>query len=87
MTVVEFWDLTPRETMMTCQAAAWRMEQAHELALSLAWHAEALTRAKRIPPLQRLLARLRRASAPEPDLDLEERAAEFEELKRRMNRG
>lgn len=82
MTVAEFWGLTPRETQMVCDAAAWRMAQAQELALSLAWHTAALSRAKRIPPLQRLLARLRRAAEPEPDI--EERRAEFEELKRRM---
>lgn len=82
LSTLEFWDLTPRETVMACQAAMWRMEQAQEQALSLAWHMAALTRAKRIPPLARLLARLRRASEPEPPI--EDRRAEFEELKQRM---
>jgi hypothetical protein len=51
--------------------------------LSLAWHTAALTHARRMPPLARLLNQLKKPTTPEP---LEKRREEFEEMKARMNR-
>jgi len=80
VTALEFWDLTPRETMAAIEAAAWRMQQEQALTVSLAWHTAALTRAKRLPPLSQLLAKLK----PRKNIPLEQRREEFEDLKARM---
>lgn len=47
--------MTPAETNATIEAANWRMERKRKLYLSTAWHAAALSRAKRMPRLRRLL--------------------------------
>ena len=54
--VLEFWSLTPRETYATIEASSWRLEREHRRDAWLAWHIAALSRAKRLPPLQRLIA-------------------------------
>jgi len=58
----EFWELTPWETFQAIEAAGWRAEQDARRDVALAWHVAALSRAKTLPPLRRLL----RSSAPKP---------------------
>lgn len=70
---MEFWDLTPREVVMTVEAA-------HERDLFLAWHIAALQRQAKLMPLAQLLAKLK----PRQEIPIEQRRAEFEELKARM---
>jgi hypothetical protein len=55
VTVLEFWELTPRETTMTIEAAVWREERQQKADRARAWLAAALTRARRLPSLQQLL--------------------------------
>jgi hypothetical protein len=52
---VEFWDMTPREIQAAIEADIWRRELVHRRDAWLAWHVAALSRAKRLPPLQRML--------------------------------
>lgn len=85
VSVAEFWALTPRETYATIDAAVWRMEQAHRRDGWLAWHIAALSRARRLPALQRILGG-GKSHALSGD-ELEQRRQEHEELKRRMNLG
>jgi hypothetical protein len=47
--------MTPRETTMAIEAAIWRDERAQKQALSMAWYAGALPRAKRLPGLKELI--------------------------------
>ena len=47
--------MTPRETSAAIEAFTWRMEREHRRDAWLAWHTAALSRAKRLPPLRRLL--------------------------------
>jgi hypothetical protein len=54
--VVEFLDLTPRETYMAIEAAIWRDERRQKQDVALAWRTAALVRAKRMPSLKQLLA-------------------------------
>jgi soluble lytic murein transglycosylase-like protein len=77
VTVSEFWEMTPRETMMAIEAAIWRDERAQKQALSAAWHTAALARVKRLPALAQLFA------APARKLrgrELEKRRREFAEM-------
>lgn len=53
---LEFWDLTPRETVQAIEAAAWRLEEEQRGRLWLAWHVAALSRARRLPSLAQILA-------------------------------
>jgi len=47
--------MTPRETALAFEAAAWRYERERQRAAWLAWHIAALGRAKRLPSLRRLM--------------------------------
>jgi len=47
--------MTPRETFATIDAANWRADVQRHRDIWFAWHIAALSRAKRMPPLQRLL--------------------------------
>ena len=47
--------MTPRETNAAIEAFAWRVEREHRRDAWLAWHVAALSRARRLPPLRRLL--------------------------------
>jgi hypothetical protein len=69
--------MTPRETVAFVEAAAWRMEQEQRARMGLAWHIAALSRAKKLPPLQRMLGggRTRKLEGEE----LEKRRREHEE--------
>jgi hypothetical protein len=75
--VLAFWDLTPRETYMTIEAAVWRDERQQRQIIAQAWGTAALTRAKRLPGLRQLLAGPGKALKGR---ELEKREQEFEEL-------
>ena len=55
LSVVEFWALTPAETIATIEAANWRQDQDQRRDLALAWHIAAMTRTRKIPSLRQLL--------------------------------
>lgn len=55
MDVEAFWRLTPKETFAAIDAAAWRQDVDHRRNAWLAWHVAALSRAKRLPSLKRLV--------------------------------
>lgn len=78
--MLEFWELTPRETVAAIEAGMERNQAERELTMSLAWHTAALTRTKRMPALAQLLARMK----PRKAVPIEERREEFEEMKARM---
>ena len=79
--LTEFWDMTPQETMITFEASAWRDRREQGLTLSNAWHSAAFARTKRLPSLKGLLKRLE----PRKPESLEERRAEFAEMKARLD--
>ena len=81
--VREFWSLTPRETYMVLEAATWRLEREHRRDAWLAWHIAALSRAKRLPALQRLIAP-GKARALEGE-ELERRRAEHQEIVQKID--
>jgi hypothetical protein len=71
--------MTPKETVMTIEAANWRMESKQQMTAWLAWHVAYLSRVKKMPPLKALLR-----SAEAKTLDPEEadiRKDEFTEMK------
>ena len=76
--------MTPRETVMAIEAAAWRAEQAQRGRAWLAWHVAALSRAKRMPPLARLF-RLPGAKRLEGE-ELARRRREFEGMKQKFEK-
>ena len=86
ISVAEFWEMTPRETFAAVEAAAWRMRQEQMLALSTAWHTAALSRAKKLPALAVLMARMKDGGRPKTEDrgKLAERRREFNEMKERM---
>ncbi len=73
--------MTPRETILAFEAAAWRMRQDRANLVSLAWHTAALSRAKKLPSLMSLVAKILKPPKDEP---LDKRREEFEDMKRRM---
>lgn len=77
VTATEFWDLTPRETIMTLEAALWRQEQHQKDQIALAWYVAALSRAKRLPNLKQLLAG---PAKPLKGNELKRRRSEYQEL-------
>ena len=74
--------MTPRETLAAMEAAAWRLEQAQRGRAWLAWHVAALSRARQMPSLGRLLQAPEAQSLEGEELD--KRRAEFAELKERI---
>ncbi len=42
MSLADFWEATPRETLMFIRAAAWRSEERVRLTIMHAWHTAAL---------------------------------------------
>lgn len=79
MGLIEFWSLTPRETLTVMEAAVWSAEKRAAGDLSLAWHTAVLTRTKRIPTLRKLLQPFMPSKAKlQP---IEERRREFQEMK------
>jgi len=89
LSAAEFWELTPLETRSAIRSTLWRIKQdiqrEHIHALTLAWWNNALARTKRMPNLESLLKKVEPSQASK--LPLEERAKEFEELKRRRRYG
>ena len=81
--VAEFWALTPRETYMVLEAANWRLEREHRRDAWLAWHIAALSRAKRLPALQRLISP-GKARALKGE-ELERRRAEHREIVQKID--
>lgn len=55
MTEAEFWSATPYQCELHRRAFGERAKHEHDLAMSTAWHTAMLTRAKRIPPLKKLM--------------------------------
>lgn len=60
-----YWYRTPREVTAFLEVVSERNADAKDLALFTAWHTEAFARQKRLPDLNRLLAR-RKPKAPLP---------------------
>jgi len=81
--VLEFWSLTPRETYAVIEASSCRLEREHRRDAWLAWHIAALSRAKRLPPLQRLIAP-GKAKALKGE-ELERRRAEHREIVQKID--
>ncbi len=81
-----FWDLTPRETVQTIEAVNWRLEQDQRARAWLAWHVAALSRAKRMPLLSRMVNPPAARRLP-PD-EAEVRRKEFADMRAKwQNRG
>lgn len=80
--VQEFWELTPKELLAAVEAANWRHAQDQRRDVRMAWHVAALSRAKRLPSLQKLL-KPGKARALHGE-ELERRRAERDELLERM---
>ena len=55
LSVEVFWGLTPREYALHVRAENRRRREAQRRSAWLAWHIAALTRAKRMPSLTRML--------------------------------
>lgn len=75
--VLEFWALTPRETVLAIEAALWRDEHAQRQQVAASWRTAALMRAKKLPSLRKLLAD--RPAKPLSGRELERRRREFEQ--------
>ena len=81
--VLEFWDLTPRETYMMIDASIWREEVQQKRDLVLAWQTAALTRAKRMPSLKQLLNT--KPARPLVGEELEKRREEFRQMTKNLD--
>lgn len=79
ISALEYWDMTPRETLLAIRA---RSEQVYKERLTQAWQTAALTRAKRLPKLDQLLAGRARPLRGE---ELKKRREEHEELTKRLS--
>jgi hypothetical protein len=77
--------MTPREMFAAIEAVSWRLEREHRRDAWLAWHIAALSRAKRMPPLQRLIAP-GKARALDGE-ELERRRAEHREIVQKIDVG
>ena len=75
--------MTPCETYATIEAVSWQLEREHRRDAWLAWHIAALSRAKRMPPLQRLIG-AGKAQALEGE-ELERRRAEHREIMQKID--
>lgn len=87
VSVAEFWEMTPRETLLTIEAAIWIDRRRVRQDLSLAWHTAALSRVKRMPSLKRLLASSKGSDKARPlkGKELEKRRDEFETLTEKVD--
>lgn len=79
ISVADFWQMTPRETVATIEAVNWRDEQLFEQQVGMAWLNAALARQKRLQTLKSLLARMKQPKRPS-QAELRERRAEFKQL-------
>lgn len=75
--VLEFWDLTPRETLQALDGELVREQRAHERAAWSAWHTAALQRARRMPAYHRFYRRPARRVSP---AELARRGGEHQEM-------
>lgn len=77
--------MTPAETALALDAATWRAEHEQRRAAWLAWHMAALSRARHLPALRRLLTppRAKRLRGAE----LARRRREHEEIVRKLGGG
>lgn len=80
VTVADFWAMTPAETLAVLDAGIWREELADRRIGWLAWHTAALQRAKRLPPLSRLV---RKSKKRVSQAELARRRAEHAEMVKR----
>jgi hypothetical protein len=78
LSVDAFWSLTPREMRLHFEAAAIRAEREYQRDAWLAWHIAALSRAKRMPTLKKLLQTDK--AKPLRGEELDRRQAEHAEL-------
>lgn len=69
--------MTPRETFMVIEAALWRDEAKQRAGVTQAWLTAALSRAKRLPKLDRLITK--RAKQPDAK-ELARRKQDFQEM-------
>lgn len=79
--ILAFWEMTPRETVQEIEAANWRLEQDQRARAWLAWHTAALSRARKMPPLARVV-NPPEARALRP-YEAEARRREFAEMRAR----
>lgn len=77
--MMAFWEMTPKETYATIDAANWREEKHQERGLVAAWLNAALSRSKRMPSLQSLMTSLARPKRLTRN-QLRERRQEFKEI-------
>lgn len=82
--ILVFWEMTPCETTQEIKAANWRLEQGQRARAWLAWHTAALSRAKKMPPLARLV-NPPEAKALRPE-EAEARRREFAEMRARWKK-
>lgn len=83
--MLEFYDLTPRETVASLEAAAWREEFEQKREIALAWRVAMLTRARRLPSLKQLLNT--KPARPLAGKELERRRQEFREMTAHLDIG
>ncbi len=82
--VLEFWDMTPAETITAMQGIAWFEDLRARRETTQAWLSAALGRAKRMPTLRALLPTKPRPMTAE---EAERRGKEHEQLIERMSDG
>lgn len=80
--VAEFWEMTLRETLMAIDAAIWDERRRQKQNLSVAWHMAAMSRAKRLPSLKRVLSSTETTVKARPlkGAELRKRRKEYREL-------
>ena len=62
-----FWDITPRLYITEMQGARKLLERQQSERIETAWITAALTRAKKMPPLDRMLRRKAKAKPQSPE--------------------
>lgn len=78
MSLFEFWEMTPIETLEVIRAQVCRFDQQRRMMVAQAWQIAALTRTKRLPSLKSLLVN-KGARVLSGD-ELEQRRSEFKEM-------
>jgi len=81
--MAEFWLLTPRETLLSIEAAIWRDDQRQKRDISQAWLVAALSRRKRLPPLSVLFTS--KAAKKLGGAELQQRRQEFSEMTKNLD--
>jgi len=75
--------MTPVETYLVIKAAAWKFDEEQRDLAWLAWHVAALSRAKRLPALSKLL-KAGKAEVLSGE-ELKKRREEFKQMKERIH--